>query len=218
MTEPTASVSELIALGRDREAVNAATRDVAKRGAHMNGVEQLDEVMPLLEKLVAGISPDQLDSPTPCAKFTVTGVLEHMIGGVVHFAPTFRGAPAGTGVDFHGSLQERWGSAMVELLAAMHSPGAEDRIIAAPFGEVPADTFFRYTVFDGLLHGWDLASSTGQSYEPRDELVAEVDVFIRQLLAPEMRDGDTFAAETEAPPDASLLERLVAFSGRQLPS
>jgi hypothetical protein len=31
-----------------------------------------------------------------------------------------------------------------------------------------------------------------------------------------MRDGDTFAAETEAPPDASRLDRLVAFSGRQI--
>ena len=30
-----------------------------------------------------------------------------------------------------------------------------------------------------------------------------------------MRDGDTFAAETDARPDASPLERLVAFSGRQ---
>lgn len=182
----------------------------------MNGVEQLDEVMPLLEKLVDGIRPDQLDNPTACAKFTVTGVLEHMIGGVAHFAPTFRGLPAGTGVEFGGTLQERWHSAMVELLGAMHSPGAEDRITAAPFGDVPASTFFRYTVFDGLLHGWDLSTATSQSYEPREELVAEVDVFIRQLLVPEMRDGDTFAAETEAPPEASLLERLVAFSGRQL--
>jgi hypothetical protein len=51
---------------------------------------------------------------------------------------------------------------------------------------------------------------------PRD-LVAEVDAFPRQLLKPEMRDGDTFAAETQPPPAASPLERLVAFSGRQLP-
>ena len=166
----------------------------------MNGVEQLDEIMPLLEKLVDGISPDQLDSPTACAKFTVTGVLEHMIGGVVHFAPAFRGVPAGTGADLgrHRS-RSSGGSAMDELLGSMHSPGAQDRTIAAPFGEVPASTFFRYIVFDGLIHGWDLATATGQTYEPRDELVAEVDAFARELLLPEMRDGDTFAAETEAP-------------------
>lgn len=182
----------------------------------MHGVEQLDEIMPLLEKLVDGISPDQLDNPTACAKFTVTGVLEHMIGGVVHFAPAFRGVPAGTGVTWGGTVQEQWGSAMDELLGSMHSPGAEDRTIAAPFGEVPAATFFRYVVFDGLVHGWDLATATGQAYEPREALVAEVDAFARGLLQPEMRDGDMFAAETDASPEASLLERLVAFSGRQL--
>jgi hypothetical protein len=31
-----------------------------------------------------------------------------------------------------------------------------------------------------------------------------------------MRDGDTFAAETAAPPGASNLEQLVAFTGRAL--
>lgn len=184
----------------------------------MDGVEQLDEVMPLLRTLVDGIRPDQLESPTPCAKFTVTGVLEHMIGGVEHFAPAFRGEPPPPGAFGDGSLKERWGSAMTELLDAMHSPGAQDRTIAAPFGEVPASTFFRYVTFDGLLHGWDLGTATGQPYEPREDLVAEVDAFIRQLLVAEMRDGDTFAAETEAPPEASPLEQLVAFSGRQLPS
>lgn len=184
----------------------------------MSGVDQLDEIMPLLRDLVDGLSPDQLDDPTPCAKFTVTGVLEHMIGGVMHFAPEFRGQPSPAGAFADGTLQDRWHRAMTELLDAMRTPGVQDRSVAAPFGEVPADTFFRYTVFDGMLHGWDLASSTGQSYEPRAELVAEVDAFIRQLLVPEMRDGDTFAAETLAPPDASPLEQLVAFSGRQVPS
>lgn len=184
----------------------------------MHGVDQLEEIMPLLRELVDGLRPDQLDNPTPCAKFTVTGVLEHMIGGVVHFSPAFRGEPTPTGAFGDGSLQERWHSAMTELLAAMHSPGAADRTIAAPFGEVPASTFFRYVTFDGMLHGWDLGTATGQPYTPRDELVLEVDAFIRQLLVPEMRDGDTFAAETQAPPEASPLERLVAFSGRQLRS
>ena len=39
-----------------------------------------------------------------------------------------------------------------------------------------------------------------------------------QALVPAMRDGETFAMETAAPADAGALERLVAFSGRQLNS
>jgi uncharacterized protein (TIGR03086 family) len=107
---------------------------------------------------------------------------------------------------------------MADLLDAMHSPGAGERIIAAPMGEVPGAAFARFVAFDGLVHGWDLATATGQAYAPADDLVEEVAAFAHQALAPEMRDGDVFAAETETPADASPLERLVAFSGRRLPS
>ncbi len=82
----TPSITELIALGRDREAVDAATRDsrarptqsrpneVIERAEPMDGVQQLDEIIPLLEGLVDQFRPDQLESPTPCANFTVSSV------------------------------------------------------------------------------------------------------------------------------------------------
>ena len=213
------SVDELIALGRDREAVEAATRrpQTTQPGGAMDGVQQLDQIFPLLEQVVDGISPDQLDNPTPCAGFTVTGVMEHMIGGVDVFAPAFRGEPATAGAEAaDGTTEERWRRAMAELAGAIHASGAQERTIATPFGEMPGSVFVRYVAFDGLVHGWDLAVSTGQPYTPPADVVAEVDDFVRDLLKPEMRDGDTFAAETEAPPGASPLERLVAFSGRQL--
>jgi uncharacterized protein (TIGR03086 family) len=185
----------------------------------MDGAQQLDDLMPVLHGLVDRISAEQLDERTPCTNFTVTGVLEHMIGGASAFAPLFRGdgPAAGAGAAAAtGTLQDRWRAAMVDLLDAVHSDGAAERTIAAPFGEVPGSVFARFVAFDGLVHGWDLATATGQHYTPRDELVREVDAFARQALAPGMRDGDTFAAETEVPVDAGVLERLIAFSGRQV--
>ena len=183
----------------------------------MDGAQQLDELMPVLHGLVDRISPEQLDDRTPCTNFTVTGVLEHMIGGATAFAPLFRGQPAFAGEPTTtGTLQDRWRAAMVDLLDAVHSEGAAERTIAAPFGEVPGSVFARFVAFDGLVHGWDLATATNQRYAPREELVREVDAFARQALAPAMRDGDTFAAETEVPADAGVLEKLVAFSGRQV--
>lgn len=186
----------------------------------MDGVQQLDEIIPLLEALVDQVRPNQLDNPTPCANFTVSLVLEHMIGGATAFAPAFRGetAPTAAAETVDGTAQERWRQAMAELSGAVHTAGAQDRTIASPFGEVPGSMFARYVAFDGLVHGWDLATATGQPYLPPQDLVAEVDAFARELLKPEMRDGDTFAAETKTPADASPLERLVAFSGRQLPN
>ena len=42
----------------------------------MDGVQQLDEIIPRIEKVVEQIRADQLDNPTACANFTVTGVLD----------------------------------------------------------------------------------------------------------------------------------------------
>lgn len=215
------AVDELIALGRDREAVVAATRQSGpvSRGGHMDGVQQLDVIIPLLESLVDEISVGQLEQPTPCAKLTVSGVLEHMIGGATAFAPAFRGESpsAASTPPPEGSVTARWRAALSDLLDAVHSPGAQDRTIASPFGEVPGSVFARYVAFDGLVHGWDLASATGGSYGPPAGVVAEVDAFARDLLKPEMRDGDTFDQESVPPAGATALERLVAFSGRAVP-
>ena len=185
----------------------------------MDGVQQLEEIMPMLDKLVAGITPEQLSQPTPCTNFTVEGVLEHMIGGATAFAPAFRGQDASAAAPpSGGTVQDRWRAAMAELGAAVNSPGSQERTVAAPFGEVPGAVFTRFVAFDGLVHGWDIATATGQAYEPRPELVAEVDGFARQALNDAMRDGDTFKVPTDAPSDASPIERLAAFTGRQIPS
>jgi len=123
---------------------------------------------------------------------TTQELIEHMIGGATAFAPAFRGdsSPAAS---LAGSPQERFHVAMAELGGAVHAPGAQDRTISAPFGDVPGAMFARYVAFDGLVHGWDLATTTGQSYTPSDALIVEVDTFARSLIGPEMRDGDTFA-------------------------
>lgn len=213
MTDTDLTTAQLITLGRDREAVASATRTPS--GGTMNGAQQLGAVIPLLRDVVAGIAPDQLDNTTPCKDFTVTGVLEHMIGAATAFAPAFRGT-TDSALTGEGTVVEQWSAAATELLAAVESPGALERTIASPFGEVSGDAFARYVVFDGLVHGWDLSTATGQGYAPPADLVAQVDAYARGFIATPMRDGDTFAAETEPGPDRTALERLVAFSGREV--
>ncbi len=105
---------------------------------------------------------------------------------------------------------------MDDLLDAVNSPGAMEHVVTSPFGEMPGSTFARLVAFDGLIHGWDLATATGQSYGPPPAVIAAVDEFARDALTAEIRDGDTFKEATNTPDDASQLERLVAFSGRSL--
>lgn len=222
------TVAELLAAGRDREAARLGAGggpDQESSAGHpssdphippwrgpMDPLAQFDQLGPLLEHVVVGITPDQLDRPTPCRDFTVRGVLEHMVGGATAFAAAYRGEPP-TEPDLSDPLAA-FGPALEQLGVAVSAPGALDRTVSAPFGDLPGETFARFVVFDGLVHGWDMATATGQPYEPSDQLVAEVDAFARQVLDP-LRDGQTFAEAVEPGPDATPIERLAAYTGRR---
>jgi uncharacterized protein (TIGR03086 family) len=220
---------QLIVHGRDREAAELAARHLGADQAGtapptrgdiaMGPLEQLDELEPLLGQVASGIRADDLDAPTPCSDFRVRDVLGHMIGGATQFAAAFRGETAPdvpADVADGPDVVARAGSALAGLMDAIRSPGALDRTVAAPFGSMPGDAFARFVVLDGLVHGWDMATATGQSYEPSAALVAEVDAFAHQAIAPGMRDGDTFAAATDPPAGATPIERLAAFTGRRI--
>jgi uncharacterized protein (TIGR03086 family) len=204
-----ADVTKLIELGREREAARLATAT----GGHVDPRQQFEQVGPLLAQVVSGITRDQLANPTPCAEFTVSGVLEHMISGATTFAAAFRGgevARLDTSDPLDGFLPALGG-----LAEAVDSPGALDRTIHAPFGDLPGSAFLSFVVLDGLVHGFDLAMATGQAYDPPAQLVAEVEAYARAVLDP-LRDGDTFAAAVEPPAGATPIQRLAAYTGRHV--
>jgi len=222
MTERARSlaVRRLIVAGRDREAArqgagrgeNASVARPTQNGAPMDPLTQLGLLGPLLGEVVGGIDPDRLEDATPCADFTVRNVLEHMIGGATAFAAAFRGEePAAPVLD---DPLARFGPALTDLADAISGPGALDRTVAAPFGEVPGETFARFVVLDGLVHGWDMATATGQAYDPPAELVEAVDAFAHDALDP-LRDGQTFADAIEPGPEATPIEALAAYTGRR---
>jgi uncharacterized protein (TIGR03086 family) len=186
----------------------------------MEPTDQLSVIIPQLIDLVDRLDPAQLSNRTACTDYDVSGVLDHMMGGAAAFGPAFRGeapshpSPMTTPAGEVPAAAFR--AAMTGLLAAANSPGAMQRTIAAPFGEVPGSVFARFVAFDGLVHGWDIASAAGLAYDPPNDVVAAADDFARATVGTEMRDGDTFAVETVAPAGATALEQLVAFTGRTL--
>jgi uncharacterized protein (TIGR03086 family) len=204
-------VTRFIESGRDREAARYGALD-GREGAGMETLEQLDQLGGPLGGVVAGVRPDQLDLPTPAGTFTVRGVLEHMVGGATVFTAAFRGeAPAEP--DLSDPLAA-FRPALGGLLDAIKAPGALEKTIESPFGEVTGEFFARYLVIDGLVHGWDIATATGQPYDPPAELVAEADGFAHQVID-QFRDGEAFGAAVEPAPDATPIEKLAAYTGRQ---
>ncbi len=183
----------------------------------MRPTEQLSEIVPALTALVDDIDVNDLHRSTPCDAFSVHDVLDHMVVLGGSFAYWFRGEPSPeiSAPPAYGRVPAaEFRVAMEDLLTAVHSADAMERTIATPMGEMPGEVFARFVAFDGLIHGWDLATATGVPFDVADRVVGAVDEFARRSLTVEMRDGDTFKDETTARDDATRLERLAAFSGR----
>ena len=180
----------------------------------MDVIAQLDEIVPAVSNLAAGVRPDQIDNETPCANFRVRDLFDHLIAAGA-IAAQLRGetpeAPP-TLTDDERPIALKAG--LADLLDAAKTPGAGERTVTLPFGAIPGEVVLRFLTVDGMTHATDIARATGQTYEPDPALVEEVLASARALIAPEMRDGETFAAETPVPADATALTRLIAFTGR----
>jgi uncharacterized protein (TIGR03086 family) len=185
----------------------------------MEPTQQLEEILPTITDLVDRLEPADLERSTPCDDFQLVDVLDQLItlGGA--FAWMYRGEvpPEIDPPERNGTVPAaEFRKTMDGLLDAVRSEGAMGRSIDSPVGEMPGETFARLVAFEGVIHGWDIAASAGLDYAPSAELVESVDTFARRAITADMRDGDTFAGPTSPPAGASALQKLVAFSGREV--
>jgi uncharacterized protein (TIGR03086 family) len=66
-----------------------------------------------------------------------------------------------------------------------------------------------------LVHAWDFAKATGRDVvvsEPVSDYALELS---GKVITPESRGFAGFADSVEIAPDAGVLDRLIAFTGRQ---
>jgi uncharacterized protein (TIGR03086 family) len=181
--------------------------------------EQLQYQTTTLRTLVAGVKPNQWDNATPCDQWTVRDVVNHVVGGGQMFAATFAGQsvdiPAGpmpdlVGDDPVGALD----GALQAFEDAANTPGAMENMVVLPFATLPAQVALDIGKFDLLVHCYDIASATGQPFDPPAEVVSEGFQAAHMIIQPEMRAAGAFGAEVPAPAGATPLEQMLAFSGR----
>jgi uncharacterized protein (TIGR03086 family) len=181
--------------------------------------QELTYVLDSMEKLIGGTRSDQLSNPTPCDKWTVRDLINHFVGGGHMFAMLYRGEPL---PDMSGPVPDMVGpdpaasahAARTDFDAALAEPGVMDLTVHLPIGSVPAPVGLQIATFDVLVHCWDLATATGQQFDPPADLVANAQNYAQQLLPPAARDGDTFKTEVIPPASASPLAKLAAYTGR----
>jgi uncharacterized protein (TIGR03086 family) len=188
-------------------------------GSH--GGEQLNQVVPILGGLVSQVTAADLRLSTPCEAWSTRDLLNHVIGGAEMFAGGLRGGPlhdiSGRCPDVIGSDPvAAFGRAAHTFGDAIGAPGAMGQILQLPFGTMTGETFLRFAAFDLLVHSWDLARTLDVDLDVPDELVVEITDFAHQVLGGVPRDGVNFGSVADAPPGATALERLVAFTGRKV--
>jgi uncharacterized protein (TIGR03086 family) len=186
----------------------------------IDGGAQLQQVVPRLGAAISQVEIADLGLPTPCAEWTTRDLLNHIIGGANMFADAFGGAPVS---DISGRLPDIIGddpSGAFELAAgrfgaATQQPGAMERVIELPFGPMTGRTFLRFVAFDLTVHTWDVASVTGAEVDFPDELLVEITAFAHHVLDAVPRNDLLCADPVPESSGASLLDQLVAYSGRQ---
>jgi uncharacterized protein (TIGR03086 family) len=212
-------VGELIEVGLDRDAAALAVRDALvadqdkteEAGVETGPVQQLDVLIPLFGDVAAAAD---LDAPTPCEGWAVRDVLAHMNGGARLFTAAFTGEPPterSIDADPVGTVSE----ALDGFLDAVQAPGALEKEVQSPFGPMPGEQFARLAALDLLVHLWDVSTAAGRAVAVPDAVVDAADAFARSAITADLRVPGVFGPEVSAPPQASNLETLAAFTGRR---
>ena len=168
--------------------------------------------------IVERVHPDRLGDATPCTEWNVRMLINHVVSGNLFFVHLATGStPPDRGVDHLGNDPLTvFRDSVHAVSAAFEADGFLDRVMTAPFGEVPGSRLVDMRRNELTVHGWDLAKATGQSTDLDPEVIAVCQASFTAWPWPPGRADTPFDAEQPAPPNATDADRLAAFLGRKV--
>lgn len=192
----------------------------------------LDRAIATGAAVIAGVRPEQLTDPTPCTEMDVRALLAHLVGVLDRVAALGHGEDPFAVTEI-AVADDRWTDAWRESGRRAADAWSDDDILVRPMAlpwiegsgaEVLASYFSELTV-----HTWDLATATGRQPDWDDTVVAAAFDGARRILPAENRRdlyeqisaargfdevAVPFAEAVPIPDDASAIDRLVAWNGR----
>ena len=176
-----------------------------------------------MARLLKGIQDDALDAPTPCPELRLGDLIDH-IGA---FAKVFAASAtkdigeltASPPAPQAANLPAGWRAVMAEDLAALadawDSPAAWEGMTQAGGLDLPAAVAGGVALDELVVHGWDIARSSGQPFECDDSSLREIEATVRQFRGG--NEGEIpglFGPVVPVPDDAPLLNRVLGLTGR----
>jgi uncharacterized protein (TIGR03086 family) len=184
--------------------------------------EALETSFATARRMLAGVRPDHLDQPTPCASWDVRELVNHLVGGTYYFAASVNDGTAPNGGDVpdfaDGDILAAYDEGAAQAVAAFGADGAQDRMVTLPFGTMPVSAFMGLATTDQFVHAWDLARATGQEFDGDQAHAAALLEGSRMAIQDAFRGPDgqaPFGPATEVADDAPATDQLAAFLGRQ---
>lgn len=169
-----------------------------------------DAALAEVQRLVDGVSGDQLANSTPCPEWDVRSLVGHLVAGNRRFAAAAKGESL---MSLIGDVApEADGAAYAEAARAAADAWRDPAALAQKNGSM----LLTVQLAESVLHGWDLARATSQTPSFDEGLLDVIEPFAHSMMPADRPDGMGFGPATEPPPGASHLDRLAAFYGREV--
>jgi uncharacterized protein (TIGR03086 family) len=167
--------------------------------------------------LVAGVQGNHWGEPTPCDGWSVRDLVGHVVAGNALFVRALGGQypdPSGQARRDDAELLPAYRDSAAALAEAFGQPGVLGRIVTVPFGTVPGIVALHLRITEILVHGWDLATATGQVAAFPADLAEQELAFSREQLADIPPGRRPFGPPQPVAGDAPAIDRLAALLGR----
>jgi uncharacterized protein (TIGR03086 family) len=179
-------------------------------------ISALDQSYDQTAKLVAGLTPAELDAPSPCAGWDVRATLNHMLGATWMFTLVNQGQAAdedaGDVIGDDATLAVT--AAAKENLASWRQPGAFEGDRSYAFGTFPATGAAMLNLGEVVVHNWDVAKATGQQLVIDHAVGQMIYDWCVSIPLDDFRDHGAFGPEVAVPTSAPIVDRLVGLLGR----
>jgi len=178
----------------------------------------LDHALSTTAEVVDGVGSEQWQEKSVCDKWSVRDLVEHLAGGAALTAAVLRGEDAHARPTYEDTseheLTVQFRQASQAVLLAVEEPGALEQTVRVGMGPVPGSVAAHLALVEAIVHGWDIATSTGQSVRFEEDVVTEALEFSRGMMEQIPPGRSPFAEPFPVGEDASAMEQLLGLLGR----